>query len=350
MKLTSQERVRRCFSGEPIDRMPFYSFSILPSAGLAGLSSEAFYLDPKKSFEAQTHTLRMFHCDSSPGFDFPGWHAWDLGNEIEFSKKQDFDLPIVVSRAITSVEEALRFEFKDPWKGTAFQKRIEFYDIAVNNGLSASLPASSPSEILAYLMEPTLLLRWYFKEKKAVSLLLDRATDHIIRMIDIYLDRYGLERCSAYTSYPFESNGLISPKTFETLLFPFISKIHAHLTDRGIGARSIHFCGDHTRNLEIFHRLDLPEGSYLHADDKTDLDRIDGLFGSGYVLSGNVPTTLFTSGTYDEVVRYCEKLIAKYKDRNGGFILAPACDLPPNAIPLNILAMYDAVEAFGTYE
>jgi uroporphyrinogen decarboxylase len=49
-----------------------------------------------------------------------------------------------------------------------------------------------------------------------------------------------------------------------------------------------------------------------------------------------------------EVSDYCKKLI-NVVGRNGGFILAAGCEIPPNARPENVKAMIDAATQLGYY-
>lgn len=43
------------------------------------------------------------------------------------------------------------------------------------------------------------------------------------------------------------------------------------------------------------------------------------------------------------------KCIETFKGCNGGFILAPGCEFPPNGSLLNAMAMVQAAKTYGVY-
>ena len=63
---------------------------------------------------------------------------------------------------------------------------------------------------------------------------------------------------------------------------------------------------------------------------------------------GDVPATLLATGTRDEVLAYCRRLIETV-GKSGGFILSSGCSLPNNAKMENVRALYEAVQEWGWY-
>ena len=72
------------------------------------------------------------------------------------------------------------------------------------------------------------------------------------------------------------------------------------------------------------------------------------MIGDHCCLLGDVPSTMLAFGSQDDVVGYCKKLI-DVVGRDGGFVLAAGCEIPPNARPENVKAMIDAAARFGYY-
>lgn len=64
--------------------------------------------------------------------------------------------------------------------------------------------------------------------------------------------------------------------------------------------------------------------------------------GDHICICGDLPATLLSLGTPEEVDAYCERLIREV-GRGGGFILSSGCSTPPDAKPENVRAMVDAV-------
>jgi uroporphyrinogen-III decarboxylase len=63
---------------------------------------------------------------------------------------------------------------------------------------------------------------------------------------------------------------------------------------------------------------------------------------------GNVPASLLSFGTPEQVEAHCKKLI-EVVGEGGGFILANACSLPYDARVENVKAMIRASEKYGVY-
>jgi uroporphyrinogen-III decarboxylase len=55
---------------------------------------------------------------------------------------------------------------------------------------------------------------------------------------------------------------------------------------------------------------------------------------------GDVPPSLLSLGTQEEVIEYCEKLI-DVVGKGGGFILSTGCECPVDARYENVKAMID---------
>ena len=86
----------------------------------------------------------------------------------------------------------------------------------------------------------------------------------------------------------------------------------------------------------------------LQLDGRTDIFRAKDVIGDHCCLFGDVPSTMLAFGSKEEVTGYCKKLI-DVVGKNGGFILAAGCEIPPNARPENVKAMIDAAAQRGSY-
>lgn len=347
-KLTSKERIENLYLGKKLDRVPFMSSATMYAGTLAGLTSEEFFLNQEKSFNAQKLCGELHVCDSSPGFDLPGWIGWDFGSDMHFCQQKNVHIPKLEPR-IKSIKDMENLKLPDIKNGYAFKQRLEFYKIAKKNGLSASIPAGSPLELAGEIVEPSILMKWLYKEPNIVHRLLRMTTDYLLKVADIYIKEFGIENCSASSNYPLESNSLISPKLFEKFSYPYILEIHKKFKDKGITNFSIHLCGDHKKNLGYFKDLDLPKRSLISVSEKLNIENVAKTFGDDYIIAGNVPTPIIISGTPQGVFNSSRDIIEKMKYHSGGFILMPSCDLPPNTPPLNLYAMLKATREYGQY-
>ena len=69
-------------------------------------------------------------------------------------------------------------------------------------------------------------------------------------------------------------------------------------------------------------------------------------YGDQLTLVGYVPTSLLVEGSPKEVIDECRRQI-DVLGRDGGYILAPGCEYPPNIPLTNAFALVKAAESYG---
>ena len=93
------------------------------------------------------------------------------------------------------------------------------------------------------------------------------------------------------------------------------------------------------KNLPYFRKL--PRGSaVLQLDSTTDIFQAKELLRGHLCLYGDIPASLFSIGSVEEIEDYCRKLIDEIGG-DGGFILGTGCAVPGECKPENFRAMID---------
>lgn len=136
--------------------------------------------------------------------------------------------------------------------------------------------------------------------------------------------------------------GLISLADFETFALPYLKQMVEEFCAKGMGVM-LHLDSDWTPNLPYF--KDFPRGCILHIDGSTDIREAFRLLGGHFVLKGDVPAVLLSTGRVEEVKKYCRKLLKNLGQT--GFILSSGCDVPMDARPENVRALVEVAEEFG---
>lgn len=132
------------------------------------------------------------------------------------------------------------------------------------------------------------------------------------------------------------SGDVISPKYFENFYFPWLKRLVDALVKKNIIAL-LHLDGNWDRNLPYL--KEFPRGKcILDLDSTTDIFKAKEIMGDHMCIMGDVPASLFTLGTPEEVEIYCKKLIDEV-GKDGGFILSSGCAVPFNAKFENLKAM-----------
>ncbi|MDD2495972.1 MAG: uroporphyrinogen decarboxylase family protein [Tissierellia bacterium] len=348
--LTVQERMKRLNSGLPIDRVPLLTNATVFSGNFARLTAEKFFCNMESMFHSQLMTRSLFGCHGAPSFSHVNWVGESLGSENTYANSEFGILIPQIKPIIKSVKDAEEFSLPNSLNTQVLKWRYEFIEIARANGFSkVAMTAGSVIEMLTQIVDVSLLFRWMIREPELVFKLCDQMAEYLLQIIDSDIKQYGVDNCIALFFYPMEAKGIMSPRLVEKYSFPYIEYMHQQLTERGVSNYNEHLCGNHNENLLFFKNLNLPSRTNFSLDEKTDLLKTSTYLGSDYIISGNVSTKILVSGSIQDVINECQQIIEIGKKLKGGFILAPSCDLPPNAPPLNLYAMNEAICKYGTY-
>lgn len=348
--LTAQERMKLLKEGLPIDRVPLMTNSKVFSGNFAGLTAEEFFCNMENMYYSQERTRSLFGCHGAPSFCHINWVGESLGSENIYAKSDYGILIPQIKTLIKSFKDAEDFTLPDSLNSQVLRWRHEFIKLARANGFSkVTMMAGSAVEMITQIVDISLLLRWMIRKPELVYKLCDQMTEYLLKIIDDDIERYGVDDCVALFCYPMEAKDIMSPKLIEKYSFPYIEYMHQQLRERGVTNFSEHLCGNQDENLSFFKSLNLPSRTNFSLDEKTDLIKTSTYLGNEYIISGNVSTNVLVSGSVQDVINECRQIIEIGKKFEGGFILAPSCDLPPNMPPLNLYAMSQAIYKYGTY-
>jgi uroporphyrinogen-III decarboxylase len=137
-------------------------------------------------------------------------------------------------------------------------------------------------------------------------------------------------------------DGFMSPQQFNTFYWPQLRRLIMGMIEKGV-IPCVFWEGDCTSRLETI--ADIPRGKAIYQFERTDLFRAKQVLGNVVCLRGNVPASLLSTGTPEEVSRYCRRLIEGV-GKNGGLLLAPASGIPDTAPTQNVVAMFRSVHEY----
>jgi uroporphyrinogen decarboxylase len=332
------------------DRVPVISMASAYTAVLYGISLKEFYLQPEKALAAQLWALDLHQYDGGPAFNIPHWAGWDFGGELIFPSSPKVAMPVLKQRAVEKPEDVEKLVLPDPDTAPAASRILQFARLARNKGFSVSIYNGSPMGIAGSIMDSNLLMRLFYKQPALVHRVLRLATDYLLLMADRFINEFGVENCSAFSTFPFECHAMISPQIFNDFSLPYIKEIHSNLLAKGIKRWLIHLCGDHTRNLKHWQKdIPLAPRTVFSIGHEMDIVKTAEFLGPDHIIAGNISTDLLNRGTPDEVLTACREQINVMKHQPGGYILAPACAMPPLTPPVNVHAMVKAARLYGQF-
>ena len=141
------------------------------------------------------------------------------------------------------------------------------------------------------------------------------------------------------------ADGFMSDKQFDRFYWPSLRRVILALIDEGI-MPMLFAEGSYTARLETVNEF--PRGAVMWLFDQTDMARAKEVLGDRCCITGNVPASLISTGTAQEVKEYCRNLIETCAP-GGGYILSAGSSVT-SAPPENLRAMMEAAKEYGVYK
>lgn len=367
------ERIEAVLALEMPDRVPLSPLLDHWAATYTGITNAELMTDPEKRIRAVLKTARDFRWDMSyiadtanadllrlgvpqrlkqPGVDLPenSIHQFD---ERGFMTVEDYDL----------LEEKGLFPFLEALVGRIYpEMTLEsamarlaqatttmtgHFRLLEEAGIVPAVGFICPGVAFEYLSFARGITQAFMDLRRRPEKILSAAKilrEEFMNLILGSVAQTGVRR--VFFGCSRSAPVFISPRHFEELVLPDLE----FYVDALLGSNItpwFHIDSDWTKFLHYFQRF--PKGKCVaEFDSFTDIFKAKEILGDTMVIKGDVPATLLTIGSRDEVLAYCKRLIEEV-GRGGGFILASGCSIPANAKEENVAALTEAVEEWGWY-
>jgi hypothetical protein len=126
--------------------------------------------------------------------------------------------------------------------------------------------------------------------------------------------------CARYVLHK-GADGFMSEAQFEKFYWPTWKQVMMALYEEGI-TNYLFIEGSYNTRLEYL--AEMPEKSLVCHFDKSDMKRVKELLSEKFTIAGNVPASLMSNGTADDVRSYCASLVDLFQDAPG-YIMAFGC-------------------------
>ena len=142
------------------------------------------------------------------------------------------------------------------------------------------------------------------------------------------------------------ADGFMSNEQFEKFYWPTFKAQLLGIIEAGL--IPIPFVeGSYNQRLDIIAESGLPAGKTAWMFDQSDMKAVKKKFGSWACIGGNVPASLFATGTAQEMEDYCKNLM-DIAAPGGGFFLAPGAVVDHAKIE-NVHAFINSTKKYGVY-
>jgi uroporphyrinogen decarboxylase len=348
--MTAKGRLAALIKGQPIDRVPFTPLSLGLSARLYGVDRGEFYRNPDVAFEAGMHFMKRFPwMVFRPVYDWVDRGAWEFGGPICWPDGDRYSTPFSPEPVITTPQEVDSLPDPDPETAGMNPLSARFNHLCREHGFRAWLPGGSPTAMSSAIAGNSRFLKWMIRYPEAVHKLQSKVTNFVIRSAELTIKKYGGRNCTVMCAVPLESNQLIHPKLFESMCKPYIRDIMAYYASEGVQNVMVHLCGDHTASLPMWADIPLPPRTVFSIGSDMDLEKTSAFLGRNFVLAGNLSTGILQTGSAKQVRDEAKRCLQSGMKHPGGFILMPACEIPPDMPLENIDAVAEALFEFGYY-
>jgi uroporphyrinogen-III decarboxylase len=91
----------------------------------------------------------------------------------------------------------------------------------------------------------------------------------------------------------------------------------------------------------------MPRSSVIWWFERTDMPKAKEVLGGVSCIAGNIPTSLLSTGTPQEIKEYCRNLI-EIAGKGGGYILTGASSVEETTTD-NLRAIMETVNEYGVY-
>ena len=362
------DRITRAINLEPVDRIPIIYMATAFSPRFMGMTQAEFVTNPDAPVEVtiaamdrlgnldginmmpgpfQTVKLSLLWLSkiAMPGRELPEDDLWQV-QEAELMTVHDYDF--ILDKGWNGFLEGYRPKILDmplyeahlEWIGKDFSEvpkrfRKAGYDIMACG--STTIPFES---LCGARSMPKFFLDLYRIPDK-VKAVMDVMLPNLIKMGIRAAELTGVPRLwiGGWRS----ASALLAPKIWDTLVFPYFFDMIKAFSEQGI-LSVLHWDQDWTRDLSRL--LEFPaKKCVLNLDGMTDIRKVKEILGDHMAILGDVPATLFATGSPDDIYEYVKSLVQDVGPT--GLLLCPGCDGPINTKPENMEAFVAAGREFG---
>jgi len=159
----------------------------------------------------------------------------------------------------------------------------------------------------------------------------------LIKSIIAASDRTGAP-CAMYVLHK-GADSFMSRAQFEKFYWPTWKQVMLALYEEGI---TCYLFIEGSYNQRLDYLAEMPEKSLVCHFDKTDMRRVNEVLSDNFVIDGNVPASLMSAGSVDEVRACCAELVELFADAPA-YIMAHGCYFE-NTTDEKLHAFYDSVK------
>jgi len=349
-QMTKDERWTALLQRKPLDRVPVYAFAHGFCGVHSGLGLADVYSSPLKTFNAITSVSKKFGWQDLPIICYAATGAWEFGGDIQMPENKYDQALKVTRRPVSKPEDIDSLMIPDVQTAGIYPLAMEVSKLQATSGEGLIMvQVSGPWALACNICGVENIARWALKSPHLVHKIQEKVLPFSISVLDYWVKTFGAERIFPWVGgAALANNSLISPRMFSEFVLPYMKKLYNAAHRMKFKHLYIHICGEQNMNLPFWAQLDYGDPGILSFGTEVKLETAGKMFPKDIIM-GNIDTGVLLNGTPDQVYKLTNETIEEGKKCPGGFMLAPGCEMPPNAPEENMWAMMQAVSDFGFY-
>jgi len=344
-QMTSMERVLATIKGEETDRIPVCSLTVGVTRHTIGCGFPEFSRNSEIAAQAMITTNKLVGDDIILCFTDLSVEAADFGQEMIYPKHTtahpDYNNPLI--KEPSDYGRLNRFLAE---QGTRMSTYLDLCEKLVSR-VGEQNPilgfVYGPLGVLGMLRGMENLYLDILEAPDDVKAGLEIVTDVLVDFVRAQFRRGVAGVC--IDTLPASRSG-VSPTVWEEFEGIYAKRLKDEIIAQGV-LNAHHGCGFSPYFREVRKWLDPTVLSFADMAEGCDSMReVKETYGRDSILMGYVPTELLYSGSPADVIRESLRQIEELGP-GGNFVLAPACEFPPNGNILNARALVTAAEIYA---
>lgn len=344
-RLSSLERMLATIRHKTPDRVPVAPLANAVARRIIGVSFPEYSKSAEKAADVMTASVDFVGADFVVTLLDLSVEAADFGQEVLFPDHSTAH-PNYLNPKIRDVDDYLKIKPIDFKTAPRMNELVKLNEILVKRMGFKTLVSGfvyGPLGVLSMMRGAGNFFKDCLNYPQNVKKACEAVTETLVEFVQAQCD-VGVPAIAIDTL--FASWNALPKAVWEELEGPFAREIATCIRKNG-GVVGIHNCG-HGLYFDAQIRSMEPEIiSFAHLpDDCKTPQEMKARYGDQITLVGYIPTPILVNGTPQQVMEECKKQI-NVLARDGGYVLAPGCEYPPNISLENAFAMVKAAEIYS---
>lgn len=339
-RLSPVERMLTTIQHKQPDRVPVSPMAGAAARQIRGISFPDYSQNAEKTAEVFTSSYELIGGDLVVLLLDLSIEAADFGQTVIFPENStaysDYENPVI--KEVEDYRRIRPVRLADSKRMKEFVRLCELMVAQVGLRTMVTGFVFGPLGVLSMMRGAGRLFKDCINYKKEVIEACETITETLLEYVQAQCDT-GVPAIAIDTLYA--SWNALSRELWEEIEGPFVKEI-GDLLRKNKRVVAIHNCG-HGPYFDSQIKFMEPEViSFAHLPDDCKNDKeLKEKYGGRVTLFGYVPTPLLVHGTPRQVMDECRRQI-DVLGKDGGYILAPGCEYPPNIPLTNAFAMVKA--------